>query len=392
VPVPPGGAAAIADGTDELAAAAAGAVVPADATPRPGETLRTVAQLGLLILASLAAVYFARDVLIPLVFAVVLQLALSPAMRAFTRVGIPEVLSAAVLLTGMVGLLMAAVYTLAAPATEWTDRLPQIMSELERKIEIIRKPLEEVTKASKEVEQIASVGGQTPQVPVGEIVLLSTVAGGVGELVIVLAITFIIAYFLLASGDLFRAKLVHVMPRLQDKKRALQIVKEIEQSVTRYLLTIALVNLCVGVIVGAGMLVIGLPNPVLWAAMAVFLSFIPVIGAWLGIGAIAIVAILTFDSLAQALIAPALYGIVHMIAENFVTPAVLGRRLTLNPVVLVLNVLLWVWLWGIPGALLAGPILITVKVLCDHFPALSAVAEFLSGPDNNGAAKGTKPA
>jgi predicted PurR-regulated permease PerM len=372
-----------AGGPDETPAVPVPVAIPLS-VGSPGQMLRTAALLGLLLIATLAAVFVARDILIPIVFAVVLQLLLSPVVRVMARVGIPEVAGAAVVLLGVVVFLAMAVYMLASPAAEWVDRAPQVTSELQSKLAVLRKPLQDVTKATKQVEAITSVGGEsTPQIVVGEPGLLHTVAGNVGAIALFFGITLILAYFLLASGDLFKQKLVHVMPRLQDKKRALQIVREIEQSITRYLVTITLVNIAVGVIVGGTMLAIGLPNPLLWAAMAVFLSFIPVIGAWIGIAAIGVVAILTFDNLAHAAIAPAIYGIVHMVAENFVTPAVLGRRLTLNPVVIVLNVLIWLWLWGIPGALLAGPIIVAVRVLCDHFPALAAVGEFLSGPDDN---------
>jgi predicted PurR-regulated permease PerM len=384
------------DSSSPAPAAAAGALVESAPPPQavvvplaavsPGRTLRTAALVGLLILASLGAVFLARDILIPIVFAVVLQLLLAPAVRALARIGIPELVGAAVVLLAMLALVALAVYTLAAPAAEWVDRVPQIASSLGRKAAAVLKPLQDVSKATKQVEAITNVGDTGPRIVVGQPGLLSTVAGGVGAVVLVLAITLILAYFLLASGDLFKQKLVHVVPRLQDKKRVLQIVREIEQLVTRYLVAITAVNLGVGVIVGASMLIIGLPNPMLWAAMAVVLSFIPVIGAWIGIGAIAVVAVLTFDSLAHAAVAPAVYGLVHMVAENFVTPAVLGRRLTLNPVIIVLNVLVWLWLWGIPGALLAGPIIVTVRVLCDHFPSLAGVGEFLSSPENSSSA------
>ncbi|MBX6321083.1 MAG: AI-2E family transporter [Rhodospirillaceae bacterium] len=348
-------------------------------TAAPGRTVRTAALVGLLILASFGAVYLASDILIPIAFAIVLQLLLSPLVRLLARAGIPETLSAGLLLVVVLAGLALAVYLLAAPAAEWLDRMPEITRQLERKLAFLRKPLQDMSRASSQVEAITSVGPTTPQVAVGQPGLMQAVAGNVGAIAAVLGITFILAFFLLASGDLFKQKLVHVMPRLQDKKRALQIVREIEQLVTRYLVTITLVNVAVGVIVGGGMLALGLPNPLLWAAMAVFLSFIPVIGAWIGIAAIFIVAVLTFDDLLHAALAPAIYGLVHMVAENFVTPAVLGRRLTLNPVIIVLNVIVWVWLWGVPGALLAGPFLVTARVLCDHFPSLGPAGEFLSG-------------
>lgn len=380
-----------ASGGTEPGSSGSGAAAPEPAAPvivldRAGRLpIRSVALNGLFILASFYAIYFARDVLVPLVVALVLHLLLSPAVRALARAGIPDALGALLALVVLVGALGTTVYALASPAAEWLDRMPQIARELEGKLEQLRKPVEDVTKASEQVEEMADVGSDsTLEVVVKGPGLLEELAGQVGEIAVVLAATVILAYFLLASGDLIRLKLVRVSPRLQDKKRALQIVNETEQQVSSYLLLITLVNLGVGAVVGAGMFLIGLPNALLWGALATFLSFIPFVGAWIGIASLGLVALLSFDSLGQAALAPAIYAVTHMIAENFVTPAVLGRRLTLNPVAIVLNVILWAWLWGVPGALLAGPILVAVKVLCDNIASLGNVAELLGGQQPSG--------
>ena len=343
-------------------------------------TTRSTAVTGLVILASFAACYFARDMLVPIAIAVMVYLLLSPAVRGMAKGGIPPAAGAGIVLLAFVVGIAFLVYSLASPAAEWFDRMPQIARELQDKLEALRKPVEDVTRASQQVEDMADMGPQSAQ----EVVirgpgLLEQVAGQVGEIAVALAVMLILAYFLLASGELIRYKLVRVSPRLQDKKLALHVAAEIETQVSRYLLIVTLVNIGVGVCVGIGMTVIGMPNPLLWAVMAAFLSYIPFVGSWVGIGSLAVVAVLSFDDLGQAAFAPAIYLVVHMIADNFIIPAVLGRRLTLNPVAIVLSVILWGWLWGVPGALLAGPILITVKVLGDNIPSMVSIGEVLGG-------------
>ncbi len=123
-----------------------------------------------------------------------------------------------------------------------------------------------------------------------------------------------------------------------------------------------------------------MPNPILWGVMAAGLNFIPYVGALIGVGVVAVVALVSFDSVGGAMVAPALYFMCTTIEGQFVTPALLGKRLEMNTVAVFLSVATWGWLWGVPGALMAVPFLVSLRVLCDHFPELSAVGEFLSGP------------
>ena len=187
----------------------------------------------------------------------------------------------------------------------------------------------------------------------------------------------VLLYFLLASGDLFLRKLVRVLPRLSDKKRAIEIARQTEGHISTYLSTVTLINIALGLIVGVAMHLVGMPNAILWGVMAGLLNFIPYLGALATAGILAIVSVLTFDSLGRALVAPLLYLAINTVEGYLVTPMLLGRRLTLNPVVIFLGIILWGWLWGIPGALLAVPILATFKIFCDQIEPLAPIGEFL---------------
>jgi predicted PurR-regulated permease PerM len=188
----------------------------------------------------------------------------------------------------------------------------------------------------------------------------------------------ILLYFLLAYDEIFLGKLIKVTPRLADKKRALLIAREIEHSISRYLLTVTCINIGLGLVVGTAVGFLGMPNPVLWGAMATMLNFVPYLGATIGITAITLGAVLSFDSLSWALMIPGAYLIIAVLEGNFITPMILGRSLTLNPIVIVLALMFWGWMWGIVGAILAVPILATFKIFCDHVDPLRPVGEFLS--------------
>jgi predicted PurR-regulated permease PerM len=172
--------------------------------------------------------------------------------------------------------------------------------------------------------------------------------------------------------------MISILPTLSDKKRALRIAYDVEREISRYLLTVSVINVGLGVAVAAAMAATGMPNAILWGVATALLNFVPYVGALTNLATVAVVAVLSFDSIQQAMIPPILFVACIIIEGQFVTPAVLGRRLELNSVAIFITLALWSWLWGIVGAILAVPMLVSVKVLCDHFEGLSSFGEFLS--------------
>jgi predicted PurR-regulated permease PerM len=192
-----------------------------------------------------------------------------------------------------------------------------------------------------------------------------------------IVLTVLAAYFFLGWGNLSLRKLIRVLPTLTDKKRAVEIARATERQASAYTLTITLVNALLGAALSSALWLLGVPNPSLWGAMAFLLNFIPYLGPLTGIIVLGVVALVTFPGLGQALVVPAVYLLLHSVETNIITPLVLSRRLTLNPLVMFLWLSLWFWLWGIAGALLAVPMLKTVKISCDNIPQLARVGRFL---------------
>jgi predicted PurR-regulated permease PerM len=188
----------------------------------------------------------------------------------------------------------------------------------------------------------------------------------------------ILLYFLLVNDQVFIAKLVKLLPTLSDKKTAVGIAHDIESQVSRYLFTITAINACLGLAVGTAVGLLGLPNPVMWGVMVALLNFVPYLGALTGIICMTIGAVLSFDSLGYALIFPALYLAFGTLEGSFITPWVMGRSLTLNPVIILLSLTFWGWMWGIVGIILAVPILAAFKIFCAHIKPMEPLAEFLS--------------
>jgi predicted PurR-regulated permease PerM len=189
--------------------------------------------------------------------------------------------------------------------------------------------------------------------------------------------TLVLLYFLLAVGDLFLQKLIRVLPQFKDKKKAVTIARETEASISTYLFTVTLVNLALGTIVTLVMLAVGMPNPVLWGALAALAEFIPYLGSTTLLVILALAGLVTFPSTGHALLVPASYLAVNIVQSNLVTPVILGRRLTLNPVAILVGLIFWWWMWGVAGAFIAVPLLATFKIFCDHIESLAPIGEFL---------------
>jgi len=340
--------------------------------------VRSIAITGLFVLAVFYTLFFARAFLFPIVLAVLLDFLLSPIIRTLKRARIPEPVGAALVILTLLGGLGFAAYGLADPAREWVAKAPQSISRVQSRLKELRKPVEQVTRTAEQVEAATEVAKEGPQEVVVRGPRLSERLFGTTQSLLTGAMEMIILlYFLLAAGDLFLQKLIKVLPLLKDKKKAVAIARETEASISTYLFTVAVVNLTLGVVVTLVMLLIKLPNAVLWGAMAALAEFVPYLGATAMLAMLTMAGLITFPDLGHALLVPAAYLAVNLIQANFVTPAVLGRRLTLNPVAILVGLVFWWWIWGVGGAFIAVPMLATFKIFCDHIESLAPIGEFL---------------
>ncbi len=334
-----------------------------------------------LILAIGVICYFAKDLLMPFALGLLITMTLAPVVRMLSRYRIPAPVSAVLLVITIGGFITSFGYMMSTPMTELFDSIPDIGQTLEEKISPYKQSVDAISKAGEQVEKMASGGDQPAKVVLEQPGIISSAASTVANGLTTIMLAFVLSLFMLASGTLFQEKLIAVMPRLQDKKRALTVAYQVESSVSRYLLTVTLINAGLGVVIMSLLSLVGAPNPVLWGVVAAVLNFLPFAGALLGVGLLAIVSLGTFETLPAALLPPAIYYACTTIEGNFITPAIVGHRLQLNIVAVFMAVVVWGWLWGIGGALMAVPILLVVKILCDHIESWHVLGEFLSGRD-----------
>jgi predicted PurR-regulated permease PerM len=341
--------------------------------------IRSIALTGLFILAVFYTMYFMRAVLLPIVLALLLSYLLRPIVRGMARARIPSPIGAAIILIALLSLIVYGISILATPAAGWLQKAPTGLQELQHKLLPVKQSMAQVAQASGEIEKLASPDAQTKTAvevkrrPITEILYVRT-----PEFIASSVLLLILLYFLLAYDGVFMAKLIKLLPTLSDKKRAVSIAHDIESHVSRYLFTVTIINACLGLAVGTTVGFLGLRNPIMWGVMVAVLNFVPYLGALTGIICMTIGAVLSFDSFGYALIFPAIYLAYGTLEGNFITPLVMGRSLTLNPVVILLCLTFWGWMWGIAGIILAVPILAAFKIFCSHIEPLSPLAEFLS--------------
>jgi predicted PurR-regulated permease PerM len=377
------------DPTDAVPARAS-AISATEVSPVPppdaaNTTKATTLQIALIVLGVVGFLYFARPVILPIFLACVGGMTLKPLIRWLSHWHIPPALSAAVVLSVLVGGVTIGFIQLGHPALAWMNEAPQHMTELRQRAQKLFPRVMRFSRAAAAVNDLgateeekkapAAVELKTSHVPT-IINWTGTFLGGLGESLVLL-------YLLLASGDLFLQKLVRVMPTMSDKKRAVEISHEIQQQISNYLFSVSLINTGLGIIVGGGLYWLGVPNAAMWGVLIALLNFIPYFGPFAGISLLAVVGLLTFDTLWKGLLPPAWYLLLHLLEANFITPVLLGRRFTLNPVVIFVSLMFWTWLWGVPGALLSVPILVSIKVICERVPSMSHISELLTSESNS---------
>jgi predicted PurR-regulated permease PerM len=356
----------------------------APALPRDGLAVMVACILALMVFYTL---YFTGEIVVPLIFAVLFKLLLTPGYRVLTRWRVPSPLAALIMMSLLAGILGVFGYGLAAPASDWMSKVPQSLPRIEQHLSVLRQPLDRILNLTHRVEKMAdpNSGGNgkaapAPAPPAQDgSSLAAYLFSGTRSLLTGFGITALFLFFLLVTGDVFMRKLVEILPSFRDKKQAVEMSHEIEHNVSAYLVTITIMNTLVGIATGLAMWVIGLPNPVLWGAMAFLFNYVLILGPLTGIAIFLAVGLLTFESFWHAMLPAAVYLAIHLVEGETVTPMLVAKRFTLNPVLVIGSLIFWDWMWGIPGALVAVPLLGIIKIVCDRVRPLMAVGHFLGG-------------
>ncbi len=338
-----------------------------------------VAVIGLFVFACFYTLKVAVDLFLPIVLAGFLGFLLTPVTRWLKKIGLSNFWAPLLGTLGFLTILICLFAALCVSLARFEPDFPRYLDHIQERLAPI---LQAVHKSSPSIDRLSTWfnPGNIIQVGIRGPSLMEMALKNAPKFLAILVIVHVLAFFLLLYGARLLKKLVDMIPGVSEKQNVVEIASEIEQTAARYFTSVTLINAGLGVSVWICVGVLGLPHPLLWGVAAFLLHYIPFVGATGGIVAMALVSLIHFDSVWYALLPPLAYVLCAMIEGNLATPLFLGRWLTLNPIAILLTFLLWSYLWGVAGTLLAVPLLATFKIFCDRIEPLRRVGSFLGRP------------
>lgn len=370
-PPDPGSGQQDSDGSPTIDAA------PTSATPRPRSSTAAI------VLATLAVAYTlwaTQELLLPVLLAMFFALIGNPIIRTLEKIHIPRFVGAlAVLSTGLAcAVLLGSL--MAEPAGKLMREVPRELREIAPKLRAVVKPVQDAKKGAESIARVA--GGED----VNAVRLVRTEVNDPFRsltttprmIASVLAVVLLTLFFMIYGANLQR-RVLALLPGRQQKKLTMDILQSIEREMSRYVLTITIINTLLG-LAFAGVLVwlgLAVPEALMWGTLAALLNYAPYVGPLIGIMAMLLMGFVHFDTPLEALLPSGIYLLLHTLEGQFVTPILLGRRMALSPLVLILGLMVFGWLWGIIGLLLAVPLLACTKVILERVDGLGPWARLL---------------
>jgi predicted PurR-regulated permease PerM len=332
-------------------------------------------------LGVLAALYFARDMLIPIVLALLLALLLMPLVRKMRAWRVPDLVSAFVLVSAVVLLFGVGVLMLAGQAQQWLADAPSMLNRASLLIPTESGPFKHLKRTTDAVQDITRDETEAKPLQV-EVASSDDVLAAVGvstHFAGAAVIVFVLAFFMLAFNSQLLNQAVESREAFNEKRNVVQLMRNVENGVSRYLFTVTAINCGLGLAAGIILWMMKIPNPVLWGVVVATMNYVPHVGAFICLVVLFLVGAVAHESLTWGLATAGAFVLLTSLESYFITPMILSRSLQLSPLAIILAILFWGWMWGIAGGLMAAPLLAMIKITCDQFESLHGVAAFLAG-------------
>jgi predicted PurR-regulated permease PerM len=321
-----------------------------------------MATVGLFVLALVTCLYFCRPLLLPILAAILIGTTFAPLINLASRHGVSPWVTAVALVALMVAAAGLMLTMLAAPITDWMSKAPEIGARIKQQLYVFDRPLA----AFEELESALKPAGPSVAVESSRISMVTPVAAAITPAVAQTVLFFATLIFFMAGEMKFRSYLAALFETRDGKLRFIRIANDIEHNLASYVAIVTVINAALGTVVAIGAWLLGLPSPLILGILAMLLNYIPYLGPACMAIILFAVGFVNFASLGQALIAPASFVVLTTLEGHLITPTVLGRRLTLDPLAVFLAIAFWTWLWGPMGAFLAVPLLIVALVIVGH--------------------------
>ena len=352
---------------------------PEDIGPTAEHPTRNRLLAGIFALLVLYTCAVAAVLIVPLLLAILLSLMLAPAVRLLCRWHMPRVLAALLVLLCALVVTGSLLASLVAPARVWMAQLPKSIGRIELALSDLRRPLSAASHAGEQIARLGTIGGASKSrqvVDAGPSRVTQMLSATPAVLVSMVATLFLVFIFLL-HGDALLRKFVELAPAPRMKKDIVIATRSAQHELSRYIITIAAINTVLGLLTAAALWYLGVDDPLLWGGVVAILNFAPFVGPMLAVMLLIVVGFSRFATPWAALSVPGVFLVLHLLEGQLVTPLIVGRRLALDPVMVFLALMLFGWLWGVTGLLLAMPLLTCVRIVAERVPAWSALAKVL---------------
>jgi predicted PurR-regulated permease PerM len=338
---------------------------------------------GLFILGLGYTLYFAAQLLIPITISIFLSILFFPVVGSLARYGVPRAVSSAMIVVFVVLVVGFAISTLSGPAEEWLREAPNSIRQLKREMLHASDNINDIQALAKEVEELTDVEeGYDPEAPQPVVVqgpgVFQEFVGSLPLLIGTFTVVIFLTFFMLVSGDSLLLKITRWGRTFSERKQIVKISRRFQTDLSRYLATVTIINAVLGGATGLVLFLLGVPNPVMWGTMVGLFNFAPYVGALVSMLVLTVVGLMNFPSIGEALLVPGSFVALTTLEGQLITPAIIGRNMSINPLMILLSVIVWGWLWGIPGALMAVPILASFRAVCEHYPKLYHVGTLLT--------------
>lgn len=358
---------------------------PRRARPRVRRRVRRLRSLRtplrvLMLLAIAVALVLAKDLLIPLVLAAFIALALNPVVAGLARWHIPRAVGSLTLMLALGAAVGVGIAALSGPASGWMREAPAVLREIGYRVRHMTRPLTEVSHAASLSLARIGVGPPAPGAQAagpGAFSFNDVVHAAPGILAAVLTVALLV-FFFLTYGDRMRNRVATASPTFGYRRIALRVVRGIQVEISRYLLAVTVINVCLGLATAAILWLFKMPDPLLWGGLVTLLNYMPYVGAITNTLLLLVVGFLHFHAPLDAIAPAACFAVLAALEGNVVTPMIIGNRLRLSPVAILVWLLLWGWMWGIPGALLAVPMLTCLKLITEWLPGWQWFAKMVA--------------
>lgn len=334
----------------------------------------------LLAITLIVVMKLGKAFLTPIALAAFFYLLLMPVMKLLLRLKIPRSPAAIAVITLACGLLGLGVVQFAEPAAKWIDEIPQVLPSIKSKLTPVSKPIQKIGEAASEVENLTQIDtlSRKETVQIADPGILEGVIEATPELLVSLGVVLFLTFFLLVYGERLGRKIAELGRSFAAQRKLLRIGRDIQGELSRFLGTITLINIGLGVVAALIFWLLDVPNFLLWGSAVAIANFVPYAGAAAMFVVLAAVGLVSFDSLGEATRVPLSFLLLTIVEGQLVTPILVGRRLDLSPLVIFVAVIFWSYLWGLVGAIVAVPIVASIKIILHHVPELRPVAKLFA--------------